>query len=67
MAIIYPLRPRMTAKQVILVVTMIWIISIAVGLPFAIVAALYTYADGRIVCYSHWSEDPEKGKSIDTG
>ncbi len=41
-AIIYPLKPRMTTKQAILIILFIWIMSLSVPLPIAILSRTHS-------------------------
>ena len=59
-AIIYPLRPRMTTKQAAIVITVIWFLSLAVPLPVAILSRIQTAPDANGVlrdqCIEDWPE-----------
>ena len=46
-AIIYPLRPRMTSRQVAIVIALIWMFSMAVPLPVALVSRIVQQSDGH--------------------
>lgn len=57
-AIIYPLRPRMTTRQAALVITLIWFLSCSVPLPIAILSRIQTEPDQmgvlRDYCLEKW-------------
>ena len=56
-AIIYPLRPRMTTKQAAIVISIIWFLSLAVPLPVAILSRINTVPDHAGVVRDHCIED----------
>lgn len=55
-AIIYPLRPRMTTKQAAIVITIIWFFSLAAPLPVAILSRIDTI-DQRDHCIEDWPDN----------
>ncbi|XP_064618713.1 RYamide receptor-like [Lineus longissimus] len=58
-AIIYPLRPKMTTKQAVLVIVTIWVMSSVISLPTAIVSGTIQRQVGRqslSFCDELWSE-----------
>ena len=60
MAIIHPLKPRMSALMVGIIIAVIWMTSIAVAFPNLLYAQTYQmwYNDGttRILCYLEWPD-----------
>ncbi|XP_014666446.1 PREDICTED: neuropeptide Y receptor-like [Priapulus caudatus] len=63
-AIIYPLRPRMTACQAKLAIAIIWVISLSIPLPIAIVSRTVAapFSDGalRDRCEEQWTSGGAK-------
>lgn len=64
LAIIYPLRPRMTRCQAKVIIASVWILSLATTLPVAIFSRLvtppvnfYVHMD-RQVCTEDWGSEP---------
>ncbi|XP_035824812.1 tachykinin-like peptides receptor 99D isoform X2 [Aplysia californica] len=55
-AIIHPLRPRLTGRIVLTIITIIWLMSILLALPNLLYATMYRYDNGRHVCYLHWPD-----------
>ena len=56
-AIIHPLRPRLTGRIVLTIILGIWVASILLALPNIIYAKLFTFPqDGRTICYLHWPD-----------
>lgn len=57
-AIIYPLRPRMTTRQAALSIVLIWLLSLAVPLPIAVVSRVKPVNDSlgmeRDRCVEEW-------------
>ncbi|XP_013402794.1 RYamide receptor [Lingula anatina] len=51
-AIIYPLRKRMTSKMAVIVIANIWFLSLVVPLPTAILSKV----DEDNKCYEHWHD-----------
>lgn len=62
-AIIFPLRPRMTTKQAFAVIVVIWVFSLAVPLPVAIVSRTKRDLDmngvERDYCMEIWPDYPD--------
>lgn len=56
-AIIYPLRPRMTTKQAAIVISVIWFLSLAVPLPVAILSRIETSVDETGALRDYCNED----------
>ncbi len=58
MAIIHPLKPHMSARNVIGVIVVVWIASAAIAFPNILYADLHTiqHTDGssRTICYLNW-------------
>ncbi|KAI0208586.1 RYamide receptor, partial [Lamellibrachia satsuma] len=63
-AIIYPLRPRMTTRQAALVIALIWTLSMAVPLPVALMSRIVQRGDAygvqRDSCEELWPEDGQR-------
>ncbi|XP_076052169.1 RYamide receptor-like [Oratosquilla oratoria] len=67
LAIIYPLRPRMTRLQAKMIITTVWVLSLLTTLPIAFFSSLwqpptnfYRFFD-RSVCMEDWGEEGEGG------
>ena len=58
MAIIYPLRPRMTWRRTFSLVGLIWFISVLIAAPAGFYAETRAGAGGRVVCRIQWPEWP---------
>lgn len=58
MAIIYPLRPRMTWRRTFALVGLIWFISVVIAAPAGFYAETRAGAGGRDVCRIQWPEWP---------
>ena len=60
-AIIYPLRPRMTSSQAGIVIAMIWVLSLTVPLPTAILSRVVLRTDytgvNRTYCEEIWTDN----------
>lgn len=60
MAIVHPLRPRLTAKIVLAIIFLIWLASVIIALPMIIYAEIQTYimenGDSRTVCLIVWPD-----------
>ncbi|XP_059147321.1 tachykinin-like peptides receptor 99D [Physella acuta] len=56
-AIIHPLRPRMTGRIVLTIITLIWLFSFFLSLPYLIYSTIYEYPSGRKICFLNWSSD----------
>ncbi|XP_063884298.1 RYamide receptor-like isoform X2 [Scylla paramamosain] len=69
LAIIYPLRPRMTRCQAKIIIASVWVLSLATTLPVAVYSRLLTppvnfYAlMGRQVCTEDWGSEPSDNES----
>ncbi|XP_053651877.1 RYamide receptor-like isoform X1 [Cherax quadricarinatus] len=69
LAIIYPLRPRMTRFQAKVIIAVVWILSLATTLPVAIYSSLLTpnlnfyKIFGRQVCTEDWGESQAENDS----
>jgi neuropeptide Y receptor len=65
-AIMYPLKPRMTTNQVAMVIAVIWMFSLAVPLPIAIMSKIvklpdrYNLSIERDNCREVWPEGPHR-------
>ena len=63
-AIIYPLRPRMTTRQAALVIALIWMLSMAVPLPIALMSRIVLRRDSygvlRDRCDEVWPADEQR-------
>ena len=63
-AIIYPLRPRMTKTQAILVIALIWFLAVIVPLPVAILSRIQTEVDhmgvNRSYCEEVWPSQHQR-------
>ena len=57
-AIIYPLRPRMTWRRTFALVGLIWFISVLIAAPAGFYAETRAGAGGRVVCRIQWPEWP---------
>ncbi|XP_070188356.1 tachykinin-like peptides receptor 99D [Littorina saxatilis] len=56
-AIIHPLRPRLTGRIVLTIIVGIWLASILLALPNIIYSEVYTWNEsGRTMCYMHWPD-----------
>ncbi|KAL8588608.1 hypothetical protein ACOMHN_067461 [Nucella lapillus] len=55
-AIVHPLRPRLTGRIVVAIIVAIWVASVLLALPNIIYAEVYTFPDNRTVCYLHWPD-----------
>jgi tachykinin-like receptor len=56
-AIIYPLRPRLTGRIVLTIIVCVWAASIALALPNIIYAETYVFPqNGRTICYLNWPD-----------
>lgn len=65
MAIIHPLKPRMSAGLVLTVIAVIWVASIAIAFPNLLYAEIYTFNGTDVtVCYLNWP-DGESGGPTD--
>ncbi|XP_050720763.1 RYamide receptor-like [Eriocheir sinensis] len=69
LAIIYPLRPRMTRCQAKVIIAAVWILSLATTLPVAVYSRLltppinfYSLMD-REVCTEDWGSEPSDNES----
>lgn len=60
-AIIYPLRQRLTTKQVLIIVAVVWVSSLTVPLPTAIFSKV-TVNESR--CYEVWGQDERFSYSL---
>lgn len=58
MAIIYPLRPRMTWRRTFALVGLIWFLSALIACPACFNAETREVAGGRVVCRIRWPELP---------
>lgn len=69
LAIIYPLRPRMTRFQAKLIIAVVWILSLATTLPVAVYSSLMTPGFnfyklfGRQVCTEDWGTSQAENES----
>ncbi|KAG7161556.1 RYamide receptor-like 2 [Homarus americanus] len=69
LAIIYPLRPRMTRFQAKMIIAMVWILSLVTTLPVAIYSKLLTpnfnfyKLFSRQVCMEDWGESQAENES----
>ncbi|XP_069188492.1 RYamide receptor-like [Procambarus clarkii] len=69
LAIIYPLRPRMTRFQAKVIIAVVWILSLATTLPVAVYSSLLTpninfyKVFGRQVCMEDWGESQAENDS----
>ncbi len=61
-AVIYPLRPRMTTKQALTIITLIWTLALSVPLPVAILSRTSVKNDSREYCEEEWPI--ERGRYI---
>ncbi|KAH9495292.1 Tachykinin-like peptides receptor 99D [Bulinus truncatus] len=63
-AIIHPLRPRLTGRIVLTIITVIWVLSFLLALPNLLYATTYTFHEegGRTVCYLRWPDYTEENK-----
>ncbi|CAH1794365.1 unnamed protein product [Owenia fusiformis] len=52
-AIIFPMRPRMTTKISLVIIALIWLFAIAVAMPSAIVAKI-KHEEGKDYCREQW-------------
>ncbi|BFZ18082.1 hypothetical protein BsWGS_21121 [Bradybaena similaris] len=57
-AIVHPLRPRLTGRIVLTIITIIWVVSFLLALPNLMYATLYQYPE-RTLCYLHWPDSVE--------
>ena len=55
-AIIFPLRPRMTTKQAFAVIFVIWVLSLAVPLPVAVVSKIVRRKDANEIIRDYCAE-----------
>nr|KAG5690705.1 hypothetical protein BaRGS_005068 [Batillaria attramentaria] len=55
-AIIHPLRPRLTGRIVLSIIVVIWVFSVVLAMPNLIVAKTYAFPNGRSICYLHWPD-----------
>lgn len=69
LAIIYPLRPRMTRCQAKVIIATVWILSLATTLPVAVYSSLFTPQEnfysvmGREVCTEDWGSEKSDNES----
>ena len=60
MAIIFPLKPRLTGRIVLTIIVAIWVASFLLALPNLLYATVYemTKKDGTIrsICYTDWPD-----------
>lgn len=65
-AIMHPLKPRITTHQVALVIAIIWMFSLAVPLPIAIMSKIHKQPDRynptimRDICQEEWPESQQR-------
>ena len=63
-AVIYPLRPRITRQQAITIIIIIWILALSVTLPVVVLASTVTRADtngiNREFCEEHWPDSAQR-------
>ena len=57
MAIIHPLKPRISATKVFAIIAGIWVASIGVAMPNLIVGSTYQKGDATI-CFPDWPGGP---------
>nr|KAI8766675.1 tachykinin-like peptides receptor 99D isoform X2 [Biomphalaria glabrata] len=60
-AIIHPLRPRLTGRIVLTIITVIWILSVLLALPNLLYATIYKWPD-RTICYLRWPDYTDDSK-----
>ena len=59
MAMIHPLKQRMTATETMVVIGVIWVLALLLAFPQFYYSDL-GYFPGRVVCYIDWPEYIEK-------
>ena len=63
-AILYPLKPRLTSKQAIGVIATIWCLSIIVPIPIAVLSVTVNHLDhngiDRALCVENWPDNLHK-------
>lgn len=63
-AVLYPLKPRMSIRQAAFVIAQVWLFSLAVPLPVAILSKVVNETDpqgnSREICKEEWSDDRQK-------
>ena len=59
MAIMYPLRPRMSKRHVLSVIITVWVISVALSLPNLLYGDTVSPVPNRAICILTWSIDKE--------
>ncbi|KAK3765565.1 hypothetical protein RRG08_067287 [Elysia crispata] len=58
-AIIHPLRPRLTGRIVLSIISVIWILSFFLALPNLLFATTCPIEGGRVVCWVEWPDSSE--------
>lgn len=59
-AIVYPLRPKMTRRFFLKIVLFIWFLSLAVPLPTAIISRVEYPDNVTAMCWEGWARDSDK-------
>ncbi|ESO03856.1 hypothetical protein HELRODRAFT_79600, partial [Helobdella robusta] len=60
MVIVYPLKPRLSARKVLAVIFAIWVISISIAVPNIVFARIYVHTnENRTVCYLNFPNETE--------
>ena len=63
LAMVYPMKPKLTRRRVYLIIAIIWIISLLVALPIIFVAGTESYTNGQVYCAEPgWPKDSNLDK-----
>ena len=49
-AMVFPMKPKLTGRNIQLIIAIIWIISLLIALPIIFVAGTETHANGQVYC-----------------